>query len=109
MDSEIYFGMFQREDNFWWHYGMRRISNNVLKKFLPRQHDLRILDAGCASGGMFQMLKPYGTVTGIDISDDAIMLARKRNIAEVQKANISNLPFTENSFDLILCSDVLYH
>ncbi len=101
--------MYEREDAFWWHHGMRKISASILSKYLPRQYDLRILDAGCATGGMFQMLKQFGRITGIDKSPEAVELAGRRGIAEVQVADINHLPFKDGSFDLVFCSDVLYH
>lgn len=101
--------MYEREDAFWWHQGMRKISASILSKYLPRQYDLRILDAGCATGGMFQMLKQFGRITGVDTSPEAVELAGRRGIAEVQVADINHLPFKDGSFDLVLCSDVLYH
>ncbi|MFH0874134.1 MAG: class I SAM-dependent methyltransferase [Candidatus Komeilibacteria bacterium] len=109
MESEVYRGMSEREDGFWWHKGMRKITTKVLRQYLPVQSGLKILDAGCATGGMFSLLLPFGQITGVDLSTQAIELAAKRGIADVMVADINHLPFPDNSFDLVLCSDVLYH
>ncbi len=96
----------ENQDKLWWYLGMKAINKSLLDKYLSKK-DLKILDAGCGPGAMLPTLAMYGNVIGIDLSDDALKYARKRGM--VQKGNILNLKFADETFDLIVCMDVLYH
>ena len=109
MEKEEYDIMFRLEESHWWYIGMRRIVNEVLNEFLPQRSGLRILDAGCGTGGMINFLTRYGNVVGIDTSSDAISLCCKRDVRHLAQASVTNLPFEDSSFDLIVSFDVLYH
>lgn len=86
---------------------MAAIIESLLQKSLPKEKKVRILDAGCGPGAMLPILQRYGDVIGVDISDEALRYAKKRG--KVRKGDITNLDFKENTFDVVLCMDVLYH
>lgn len=86
---------------------MAAINTALLKKYLPKNRKLKILDAGCGPGAALLYLSFFGDVTGVDISDEALKFARKRG--KVKKGDISSLPFEDESFDLVTSLDVLYH
>ena len=114
MEREQYDLMFAQEERHWWYVGMRRISSALLERFPPQVADqaarpLDVLDAGCGSGGMTRYLQRFGRVTGIDLSTDALRLARKRELPRLARASIGALPFLDNSFDVVTSFDVLYH
>src|SRR3989338_3048222 len=101
--------MFIFEDFYWWYKGGRRILLNQLKRYAPRQRHLNILDAGCGTGKILELLNDYGSVTGIDIADNAVRRARMRNTkARLFQGNVSSLPFADDIFDCIITFDVLY-
>ncbi len=102
-----YKDVFQNQFRHWWYLGMAEINKILLNKYLPKKHNLKILDAGCGPGAMLKVLKSYGEVIGIDLSDEALKYAG--TIAKVQKGNIIKTKFKKESFDLIICMDVLYH
>lgn len=107
MEKSQYKVMFEVENNHFWYQGMRKITKNLLKKFLRSQTDIKILDAGCGTGRNMLFLKKYGKVTGIDISDYAIKFCKKRGLKNVKVGSIDKLPFPDKSFDLVTCFDVL--
>jgi 2-polyprenyl-3-methyl-5-hydroxy-6-metoxy-1,4-benzoquinol methylase len=86
---------------------------NEVKKFLKYIEANTILDIGCHGGTftniLYQKFK-NSKINGIDISKQAILFARKTypNI-KFQVSRAENLPFKENSFDLITCFEVLEH
>lgn len=86
---------------------MQAIQESLLKKHLPKQKKLKILDAGCGPGASLIYLSQFGEVTGVDISEEALRFAKKRG--KVKKGDIANLPFEEETFDVVVCLDVLYH
>ncbi|MFW6256480.1 MAG: class I SAM-dependent DNA methyltransferase, partial [Candidatus Sumerlaeota bacterium] len=87
---------------------MRRIRN------LSVETGARILDIGCGNGNLLILascLIPKPRLFGVDISQNAVEVARKRlpegRFAECDLAK-EPIPFDEK-FDLILCSEVLEH
>jgi SAM-dependent methyltransferase len=88
---------------------METITQAILQRWYRPGDHLRILDAGCGTGAaMSTYLRDYGNVTGIDISDIALSLCRKRTTLSLSRASIEGLPFRARSFDLVTSFDVLY-
>lgn len=99
--------IFQHQDDYWWYRGMADLNISLLKRYLPRNKNLKILDVGCGPGAALIYLSQFGDVIGVDKSEDALRLARKRG--KVKKGDIANLPFKDGEFDVVVCLDVLYH
>lgn len=80
---------------------------------IPRLTPSLLLDAGCAEGFVVQRLHENGLKTfivGIDIDEGA--LKRGRHICPVMyraEASVANLPFPDNAFDVVICTEVLEH
>jgi ubiquinone/menaquinone biosynthesis C-methylase UbiE len=109
MQTEDYEYLYRLEENFWWFAGMREITATLLDPFLPPGARL-ILDAGCGTGGNLEWLARYagnGHVVGIDLISTAIDFCRKRNREGLVQASATDLPFADESFDLITSFDVL--
>lgn len=73
-----------------------------------------LLDAGCGTGAMLGMFKndlPDKNYTGIDLSEKMIETAKKKKLAGVcfMAGDCENLPFAENSFDVVTCSMSFHH
>lgn len=109
MDTQEYEVLYNVEDTHWWYVGMRRLSTTLLERFYPGRTDLRILDAGCGTGGAMVYLARFGEVTGIDLSPYALAFSRQRNQSQLGQATVTRLPFADGLFDLITSFDVLYH
>lgn len=102
-----YLEIAKSQDKHWWYLGMAAINQSLLDKYLPTGESLKILDGGCGPGSMLPTLSQYGDVVGVDISDEALKFAQKRG--KVIKGNIMDLKFENETFDLVVCMDVLYH
>ena len=109
MDERVYDKMFERESSFWWHLGMKKFLKVMLDRYLPNLTNNLILDAGCGTGGFFDILNSYGQVHGVEANPKAVAYAQKRKLAAVVCANIEKLPFAGGRFDVVVCHDVLYH
>ncbi len=73
----------------------------------------RVLDVGCGSGyGSAELSRTAQSVTGIDVSTDAIAYARREfpldNLRFIA-ASASSLPFPNEAFELITAFEVIEH
>ena len=71
-----------------------------------------VLDVGCAKGFMIydiSKLIPGITVKGVDISDYAIENAIVEVKERVQVADAKNLPFEDNSFDVVISINTVHN
>lgn len=111
MEKVLYKSMYLHEQDFWWHLGMRRITETLLGGFVPLENKVenKILDVGCGAGGKFEMLAQYGKVYGIDVSGEALRYAKLGHVAEVSYGSVEQIPMESNEFDMLNCNDVLYH
>lgn len=84
-------------------------TTKIFKKFV-REGD-SVLDVGCATGGFYEIArKSKISYTGIDITHESISEAkRKYPTVTFLEGDIRNLPFKDNSFDMVVCWDVLVH
>lgn len=68
-----------------------------------------VLDLGCGAG-MLALLKRKGvTLTGVDISDACVVSARRNGYDASCRAELSQLPFPDASFDYVVSLDVIGH
>lgn len=74
---------------------------------------LNVLDIGCGNGKLGELIKNKFTdvnITGIDISSDALALAKKKGLNTIrQDIEDTKLKVNNKSFNLIICTDVLEH
>ena len=73
-----------------------------------------LLDAGCGTGamlGLFQRDCPGKNYTGVDFSEKMIETANKKHLKGVcfVAGDCENLPFADNSFDVVTCSMSFHH
>jgi 2-polyprenyl-3-methyl-5-hydroxy-6-metoxy-1,4-benzoquinol methylase len=107
-------------------YIIERFRSNRCWRQFPKEYVFRqfgdltgkeVLDFGCGDGENATQLARLGAhVTGIDISPELIDLARQRAVldgveenTEFVAADIEDKPFSDNSFDFVLCSAVIHH
>jgi SAM-dependent methyltransferase len=107
MDRKEYEMMYLTEDIHWWYRGMARIARRLIEEFCWTGKRLRILDAGCGTGGNMELLSSFGQVFAFDLSPHALQFCQTRRMAVLQ-ASVMALPFEDRSFDLITSFDVLY-
>lgn len=109
MKDYAYKEMYENELNHAWYVATRKLLIKNLSRYLKK--DAKILDAGCGTGGTALFLKKSGflNVWGIDNSKKAIGYCRKRGLKNISLGNINKLPYAPESFDAVICLDVLYH
>jgi len=105
-----YAAMFAVEDRHWWYVGVRReIERSLAAVRPPEARALRVLDAGCGTGGLLANLATPAWKVGIEISSEGIRLSQSRGLAALAQGSVSALPFADGSFDAVISIDVLCH
>lgn len=90
-------------------YSRKRLEK-WLAHYLPeRGEGLQLLDVGCGTGHHIARLRERGyAVAGVDGSAEMIEHARANNPGiEIKSADVEALPFDDQSFDYIICIEVL--
>jgi SAM-dependent methyltransferase len=108
MDRDYERQTHQAEDRHWWYRGRRTVLDGVIAG-LQLPTPARVLDAGCGSGRNMIELARLGSVTGVELSETSVELARKRDAGEVISGSVLEMPFADDSFDLAVSLDVIEH
>jgi SAM-dependent methyltransferase len=103
--------MYRAEAEHFWFRGTRRVIVSALTRALgPRLRGARVLDVGCGTGFTLTQLPPQARAVGLDCSNTALRLARRRaSGAALVRGSAYALPFAAGSFDAVLALDVLEH
>src|SRR3989344_2869787 len=92
-------------------FGVRRTELN--SEFLEGlSKDMKILEVGCNVGTQLRVLESQGftNLTGIEVQDYAVGVARNLSPKiNFVVGSALNLPFEDNSFDLVFTAGVLIH
>src|ERR1041384_6864579 len=103
--------LYQVEDSHWWYVGRRRIIRSLVDKIRATLNNPnpRILDVGCGTGANLKMLADYGRAEGVDISPQAVEFCRERGLDSVKLGAAEQLPYENDSFELVTALDVIEH
>jgi len=87
------------------HYATELLFNKYLKNI----ENLKILEVGSGHGGMMEFFKERGAIPmGVDIAQESVDFSRARGL-EVLRADCRDLPFKNNSFDVVISLGVVEH
>jgi len=112
-----YYRLAAIEKKHWWYQAVHELvvgqiealyKGSALFETPTRQSLVKILDAGCGTGGLTKKLEQFGQVTGLDISSLALKLGQSRSLNSI-RGTVNSLPFRRAKFDLITSISVLYH
>lgn len=97
------------EDRYWWFVGRRRMVRGLIRRYAPKRDRLRVLDAGCGTGGTLAALEGIGELCGCDVSEEALGMCRLRGLDSLHCCPVERLDFEDESFDVVISCDVLEH
>ncbi len=101
--------MRELEDEYWWFVGRRRMVRDLVRRHMSGRDSLRILDAGCGTGGTLAALEGVGELWGCDIAAEALDMCRTRGFEDLVQGSVEALDFDDASFDVVISCDVLEH
>lgn len=111
INYQEYQAMFEVEDQMWWYKTLHERVISEVKSYSSDYKNLKILDAGCGTGGLLTKLKNEGidTIEGFDFNADAVSFAQSRGI-KVSQQDITHFAhnYEAESFDVVISDDVLY-
>lgn len=81
---------------------------------LEREKFHDVLDCGCGTGPMIQLLHdkyPEKHYVGLDLTPEMIKVAQDKKLSNTEfiVGDSENLPFAESSFDAVICSNSFHH
>ncbi len=101
----------QIRDNFW-SMAKRDLIEMLLNKFTKKTRpglENQILNIGAGVGDDLKVIRAHGAVHVIDIDKRALQLIPDGLCQEKRVADIVDLPYPEESFDVVTCFDVFEH
>ncbi len=100
-------------DNAIYQWHLRAFMTSLYEMVAATEPDT-VLDAGCGEGFIIDYIKQRDArlrLTGVDLSEEAVDYARLHfgDRATFCTGNLYDLPFPDDAFDTVLCSEVLEH
>lgn len=101
-------------DRYWSHDGYRPEGSldpaleQLFAEHIPA--GARVLDIGCGDGGTAgAWLSKRGSYVGVDVSVEAVAMAKDKGLEARYIEDAASLPFEDSSFDAAVCIEVLEH
>lgn len=109
-----YEAMFNAEQTHWWYNNLRDEVIGWVERAQAANlgaKQTKLLDLGCGTGGMLQRLQErFKNIRayGMDYYAPALDFAKLKTSYPLLRGDVKRIPFGDDTFDIILCLDVLY-
>jgi 2-polyprenyl-3-methyl-5-hydroxy-6-metoxy-1,4-benzoquinol methylase len=109
MEDFEYVSLFRAEDHHWWYVGLHDLIIRLVKGESEQWgRPMEILDAGCGTGRLCQLMQPYGCVQGCDLHPLALEGARSRGLT-CRPCDLTVDELGTGEYHLVTAIDVLSH
>ena len=108
MDQKFYQEYYKLEREGWWFKARLSILENYCQAIITNP-DMKILNVGAATGATSEMLSKYGKVTSLEYDEFCCKFLKEKTGIEAINASLTELPFENNSYDIICALDVIEH
>lgn len=108
MEEYVYSHLYQVEKEHWWYAARAGILMQYIASRIPTTAETRVLDVGCGTGAILELLSQRYRAFGTDLSPQAIGFCRKRGLTNLHAGTLGTYPATE-PFDIITMFDMLEH
>ncbi len=84
-----------------------RMAQRILQELALEKNSV-VLDAGCGSGFSMEAASAFSkNIFGFDISSELLLVAKRKGIKNLSRADFAAVPFRENLFDAIISLSAL--
>lgn len=83
---------------------------SFIEKFFSKQESFSFVDIGLGNGSNLELIKrnfPNVSIKGIDINPN--LIKKNKGKFDVKYGSCLNIPYDNNSFDVVFCSHVIEH
>ena len=110
IDPRTYYDTFSASYNRRRRHGYHALLDRIEADAVPAGSALRVLEAGCGTGLVLECLRARGTsdLFGVDLSAGMLAIARGQG-ERVAQASVTDLPFSDATFDVAYSFKVLAH
>lgn len=113
MQHEYYKEYYELERKHWWFIAREKIISNYISRLIAdngfKNKELNILNIGCGPGRSSEYLSQFGKVVSVEYDKFCCEFAQQKTGLEIINGSITELPFPDNSFDLVCAFDVIEH
>ena len=109
MDKNYYKDYYTLERNHWWFRAREAIIIETIRRKIDPCKELNILNVGCATGRSTEYLSNFGTVTSVEYDKDCCSFLLSETGIDAINASATELPFANNTFDVVCAFDVIEH
>ncbi|MES1158105.1 MAG: class I SAM-dependent methyltransferase [Haliangium ochraceum] len=110
LEESVYAVDARLERDHWWYVGRRKLFARLISALGVAANEA-VLDIGTSSGTNLRMLRDIGftDVSGLDFSEEAIRFCAEKGLGTVRRGDITDIPFSDHSFSLVLATDIIEH
>jgi ubiquinone/menaquinone biosynthesis C-methylase UbiE len=110
MNAAEYALMDRLEADHWYFVGKRELLQRTMRRALPPCPNRRVLDVGCGTGKILEMLQRSTRALGTDHSAEALTFCRVKGLTGLVRADAAGaLPFRDGQLDTVFACDVIEH
>ncbi len=109
MDRDYFNKYYELERTHWWFLVRAKLIVDIIKSRITFTEPLSILNIGSATGRTSEILQEFGKVTSVEYDKECFEFAKDILKMPVIIGSITNLPFTNEKFDLVCAFDVVEH
>jgi ubiquinone/menaquinone biosynthesis C-methylase UbiE len=113
VDTNYYIDYYELERKHWWFTARLDILESILTKRIlstdKNKDHINILNIGVATGATTQMLSKYGNVTSLEYDEGCCQFLLTKTGIQAVNASVTDMPFPDQSYDLVCAFDVIEH
>ena len=109
MDKSYFKEYYHLERENWWFIIRRKILSERINHLLKSPHSIRSLNVGAATGTTSDMLIRFGEVMSVEYDEECCRFTQSFLSTPIVHGSILELPFENESFDLVCAFDVIEH